>query len=82
MHFLLSADLFQKLSFSKKSLENTIRESNSLDSNLVRHHVGPDLSPNCLERLSADNKSLLARKEFENGNNPVFIMKFLTKCII
>ena len=25
--------------------------------------VSPDLDPNCLRRLSADNKSLLARKE-------------------
>ena len=36
---------------------NTIRVSNSLDSDQARHFVGPDLGPDCLQRLSADNKS-------------------------
>ena len=31
--------------------------SNSLDSDQVRHFVGPDLGPNCLQRLSADGSS-------------------------
>ena len=30
---------------------------NSLDSDHARHFVGPDLGPNCLQRLSADDKS-------------------------
>ena len=30
--------------------------SNSLDPDQARHFVGPDISPNCLQRLSADNK--------------------------
>ena len=29
--------------------------SNSLDLDQVRHFVGPDLGPNCLQRLSADD---------------------------
>ena len=35
-----------------------------LDSDQDRQKVGPDLSPNCLQRLSADDKQkmLLARK--------------------
>ena len=36
---------------------NTIRVSNSLDPDQARHFVGPDLGPNCMQRLSADNKS-------------------------
>ena len=36
---------------------NTIRVSNRLDPDQARHFVGPDLGPNCLQRLSADNKS-------------------------
>ena len=36
---------------------NTIRLSNSLDPDQEAQNVGPDLSPNCLQRLSADNKS-------------------------
>ena len=30
--------------------------SNSLDPDKARHTVGPDLGPNCLKRLSADDK--------------------------
>ena len=31
--------------------------SNSLDPDQARHFVRPDLGPNCLQRLLADNKS-------------------------
>ena len=30
--------------------------SNSLDPDQERHYVGPDLGPNCLQRLLADDK--------------------------
>ena len=43
--------------FSKCSFRNTIRVSNSFDPDQDRHSVGPDLCPNCLQRLSADNTS-------------------------
>ena len=33
--------------------------SNSLDPDQDRQFVSPDLGPNCLQRLSADNKSRL-----------------------
>ena len=38
---------------------NTINElvSNSLNTDQVQHSICPDLDPNCLQRLSADNKS-------------------------
>ena len=36
--------------------------SNSLDRDQDRHCVSPDLDPNCLQRLSADDKSQLAEK--------------------
>ena len=35
----------------------TIRVSNSLEPDQARHFVEPDLGPNCLQRLSADDKS-------------------------
>ena len=35
----------------------SIRLSNSLYPDQDRHSVGPDLGPNCLQRLSADDKS-------------------------
>ena len=54
--------IFSKLTFSKNSFSNTISVSNLLDPDQDRHCVGPDLGPNCLQRLSADEKSPLARK--------------------
>ena len=68
---LSSADFFQNQLFPKTSFRITIRESNSSDPDQDQHCVGPDLGPNCLQRLSAGKKklplklkSLLARKEF------------------
>ena len=56
MLLLPSADFFSKLTFSKNSFRNMIRVSISLDPDQDRHFVGPDLGPNCLQRLSADDK--------------------------
>ena len=56
MFWLLSVDFFKINFFKKKSFRNTIRVSNSLDPNQARHFVGPDLDPNCLQRLLADDK--------------------------
>ena len=39
--------------FSKNSFKNTIRVSNCLDPDQDRQNVGPDLGPDCLQRLSA-----------------------------
>ena len=41
--------------FSKNSFRNIIRVSNSLDPDQARHFVRPNLGPNCLQKLSADN---------------------------
>ena len=50
--------VFFKLTFSKKkSFRNTIRASNSLDTDQAQCFVGPDLDPNCLQRLSEDDRS-------------------------
>ena len=50
--FLSSAD--SKSSFSrKKSFENTIRVSKSLNPDQARCFVGPELSQNCLLKYSA-----------------------------
>ena len=56
---------FLKLSiyFHNVFFRNTIRVSNGLDPDQDRRSVGPDLGPNCLQKLSADDKSPLARKE-------------------
>ena len=48
---LSSADFFQNQLFRKKFSGVTIKVSNSLDLDQDRHSVGPDLCPNCLQRL-------------------------------
>ena len=42
---------------------NTIRVTNSLDPDQDQHFVGPDLDPNCLHRLLADEKKVTTGKE-------------------
>ena len=48
----------------KKSFRNTIRMSNSLDHDQARQIVGPDLGPNCLPRISADDTGRQRSKHF------------------
>ena len=55
--FLLSTDFFSKITFSKNSFRNTIIKSNSLDPDQARCFVGPNLGPNSLQMLSADDTS-------------------------
>ena len=55
MLFLSSADF--KINISKNCFKNTIRVSNSLDPDQARLFNGPDLGPNCLERLPTDSTS-------------------------
>ena len=50
----LSAAFFFKINLKKK-FRNTIRVLNNLDPDQARHFVVPDLGPNCLQRLSADD---------------------------
>ena len=52
---LPSAYFFKNQLFQKYSFRNTIRVSNSLDPDQTRHFVVPDLDPNCLQKLSANN---------------------------
>ena len=42
--------------FSKNYFRNTIRVSDSLDQDQAGRSVGPDLGPNCLQKLSAGGK--------------------------
>ena len=58
MILLPSADFFQNQLSQKNSFTNTIRVSNGLDPDQDQQYVGPDPGPNCLQRLSADNKRL------------------------
>ena len=57
---LSSADFFSKLTFLKNSFRNIISLSNSLDPDQDGHPVSPDLGRNCLQRLSVEDKLLLA----------------------
>ena len=40
--------------FQNQLFQNTIRVSNSLDPDQARHFVGPNLSPICLQKISAE----------------------------
>ena len=53
---------------------NNIRVSNSLDPDQARHFVGPDLGPNCLQRLSADDKSALVGKKLNTEHFLILLL--------
>ena len=56
--FLVSFADFSKLVFVlKNAFNNSINMSNSFDSDQDSHSAGPDLGLNCLQKLSAGNKS-------------------------
>ena len=57
MLLLLSAGFFQNIFFLNLKIPSWIRVSNGLDPDQDQRFVGPDLGPNCLQRLSADDKS-------------------------
>ena len=65
--------------FFKDSFRNIIRVSDNLDPDQDQQIVGPDLGPNCLQRLSADGKSQSIPKVCtyygENGR-PIFLPLF------
>ena len=48
------------------------RVSNSLNPDQDRHSVGPDLGPNCLQRLSADDKSHPGKDRINIGIKHVY----------
>ena len=47
--------------FLKKKFQEYHSVNNNLGPDLARHFVEPDLDPNCLQRLSADDKSRHSR---------------------
>ena len=49
--------IFSKSTLIKNSFRNTIKVLNGLDPIHSQRFVRPDLGPNCLQRLSADNTS-------------------------
>ena len=55
----------------KKYFRNTITVSNSLDPDQDRRSVGPDLGPNCLQKLSADDTS---RQRVKGTNSTVLVV--------
>ena len=49
--------IFFKVNFFEKFFREYQQDVNSLDPDQAQHFVGPDLGPNCLQRLSADDTS-------------------------
>ena len=54
----MSADCFSKSTFSKISFRKLPSVTNCLDPDQARRFVGPDLGPNCLQKLSTDDTSM------------------------
>ena len=52
---------FSKWTLSKNSFRSTIRMWNRFDPDQDGHSVGPDQGPNCLQRLSAEDKNRSAK---------------------
>ena len=52
-----SAAFFPKSKFLKNYFRNAFRVANNLNPDQARHFVGPDLGPNCLQRLPAVDTS-------------------------
>ena len=57
MFLFSSADFFQNKRFNLKKIQEHYKSVKGLDPDQDRHSVGPDLGPNCLQSLSADNTS-------------------------
>ena len=55
--------------------------SNSLDPDQARYFVGPDQGPNCLQSLSADNKSSGQRVKYKQLVDTTFWLKPWLKLI-
>ena len=70
MLILLSADFLQS-KFFKNYFRNIIKGAKSLDPYQDRHSVCHDQGPTYLQRLSADDKSLLASKQYKLTFEPV-----------
>ena len=66
-NFLSSADFFHKDLY-----RITIRVAYSLDPDQARLFVGPDLGPNCLQRLSADDTSRHRVKQLFKNFQSIF----------
>ena len=51
--------------------------SNSLETDPVQQNVGPDLDPNCLQRLSTDNTSRVKILSKIYGNTDIWLTLIL-----
>ena len=71
LHILLLCHILNSLN---AVFPKTIRVSNCLDPDQVRHFVGPDLGPNSLQRLSADDLSCGKRTKSSIQNNFLILL--------
>ena len=66
LSFLSSSNFF-KINFFKNYFRNTIWVSNRLDPDQVRHSVGPDLDPICLQKWAGDNSRQWVKNDIAKG---------------
>ena len=73
---------FSKLAFlQKKSFRNTIRVSKGLEPDQGRLSVSPDLGPNCLQRLQADEKSQVRQVYFTISEGVQHVLPHRNTCV-
>ena len=55
--FFFTVLIFFKINFLEKFFQDYNQSVNNLDPDKTQHFVGPDLGPNCLQRISAEDTS-------------------------
>ena len=69
--------IFFRINLFRNSFRNTIRNSNSLDPDQAQQFFGPDLGPNCLQRLSASDTDRQRINDLVLDKQYVYIRKFV-----
>ena len=72
--FVVVCWLFSKKKISNNSFRTTIRVSKSLEPDQGQHFVGPDLGPNCLQRLTKVISSKETQGPVQLDNMPSLII--------
>ena len=75
--FFVVCQFFSKSTFLKNSFGNTIKVSTSVDPDQTVHFDEPDLGPNCLQRLSADDTTCSKVSVFGKVNSGEDLSSFL-----
>ena len=82
LFFVVLVLIFSKSTFSINSFRNTIRLSNSFDPDQAQLSVGPDLVPDCLQKLSVDDTRRYGEGNFLPFPRDLFPIKKNSICFV